>query len=82
MPQWRMIPRDVADRLGEGTLWSARDNAVYWVDILAPALNRLSLADGAVTRIAMPEPLGWVAERRAASSAGSRAALPKSAWIR
>ena len=82
MPQWRMIPRDVADRLGEGTLWSARDNAVYWVDILAPALNRLSLADGAVTRIAMPEPLGWVAERQAASSAGSRAALPKSAWIR
>ena len=70
MPQWRMIPRDVADRLGEGTLWSARDNAVYWVDILAPALNRLSLADGAVTRIAMPEPLGWVAERKAGGFIG------------
>ncbi|ETI63582.1 gluconolactonase [Sphingobium sp. C100] len=63
MPDWRMIPRDGADRLGEGTLWSARDNAVYWVDILAPALNRLSLGDGAVERWAMPEPLGWVAER-------------------
>ncbi len=70
MPQWRMIPRDVADRLGEGTLWSARDNAVYWVDILAPALNRLSLADGAVTRLAMPEPLGWVAERKAGGFIG------------
>ncbi|PDH66411.1 MAG: gluconolaconase [Sphingomonadaceae bacterium MED-G03] len=70
MPQWRMIPRDVADRLGEGTLWSARDNAVYWVDILAPALNRLSLADGAVTRIVMPEPLGWVAERQAGGFIG------------
>ena len=70
MPQWRMIPRDVADRLGEGTLWSARDHAVYWVDILAPALTRLSLADGAVTRIAMPEPLGWVAERKAGGFIG------------
>ncbi|WP_370306852.1 SMP-30/gluconolactonase/LRE family protein [Sphingobium abikonense] len=65
MPQWRMIAREGADILGEGTLWSARENAVYWVDILAPALNRLSLDDGAVTRVAMPEPLGWVAERQA-----------------
>lgn len=63
MAQWRMIARDGADMLGEGTLWSARDDAVYWVDILAPALNRLSLKDGAVERWAMPEPLGWVAER-------------------
>lgn len=63
MQPWRMIGRDVADILGAGTLWSAREDAVYWVDILAPALNRLSLSDGAVTRIAMPEPLGWVAER-------------------
>lgn len=63
MAQWRMIARDGADMLGEGTLWSARDDAVYWVDILAPALNRLSLKDGAVERWAVPEPLGWVAER-------------------
>ncbi|GBH29139.1 SMP-30/gluconolactonase/LRE family protein [Sphingobium xenophagum] len=63
MAQWRMIARDGADMLGEGTIWSARDDAVYWVDILAPALNRLSLKDGAVQRWAVPEPLGWVAER-------------------
>lgn len=63
MAQWRMIARDGADMLGEGTIWSARDDAVYWVDILAPALNRLSLKDGAVERRAVPEPLGWVAER-------------------
>ena len=61
MAQWRMIARDGADMLGEGTIWSARDDAVYWVDILAPALNRLSLKDGAVERWAVPEPLGWVA---------------------
>ena len=63
MARWRMIARDGADMLGEGTIWSARDDAVYWVDILAPALNRLSLKDGAVERWAVPEPLGWVAER-------------------
>ncbi|HEX7877052.1 MAG TPA: SMP-30/gluconolactonase/LRE family protein [Sphingobium sp.] len=64
MVEWRKIDRDARDTLGEGTLWSARDNAVYWVDILAPALNRLSLADGRIDRWAMPEPLGWVAERK------------------
>ncbi|WP_420144490.1 SMP-30/gluconolactonase/LRE family protein [Sphingobium sp.] len=70
MAQWRKIDRDVADVLGEGTLWSARDNAVYWVDILTPALNRLSLDGGAVERWAMPEPLGWVAEREAGGFIG------------
>ena len=47
MSDWRIVERPVRDELGEGTLWSARDNALYWTDILAPALNRLSLADGA-----------------------------------
>lgn len=65
MPEWTIVERDVRDMLGEGTFWSARDNALYWVDILAPALNRLSLADGYIERWPMPEPLGWVAERRA-----------------
>lgn len=64
MAEWTVIARDVRDTLGEGLLWSARDNAVYWTDILAPALNRLSLADGAVTRWDMPEMIGWVIERR------------------
>ena len=45
MAEWRIIERDARDTLGEGTLWSARDNAVFWVDILAPALNRLSFGD-------------------------------------
>ena len=58
MAQWQLIKRDLRDKLGEGTLWSARDNAVYWTDIIAPALNRLSLADGSIDRWAMPEPIG------------------------
>jgi sugar lactone lactonase YvrE len=63
MPLWRKIERDVRDTLGEGALWCARDKAFYWVDILAPALNRMTLADGAITRWDMPAPLGWVAPR-------------------
>lgn len=63
MAEWRKIDRGVRDTLGEGTLWSARENAVYWTDIVAPALNRLSLDDGVIQRWAMPEPLGWVVER-------------------
>ncbi len=59
-----MIPRGgQRDRLGEGLFWSAREGALYWTDILAPALNRLSLEDGAVTRWPMPDMIGWVIER-------------------
>lgn len=63
MTDWRIVPRDMRDQLGEGTLWSVRENALYWVDILGPALNRLTLADNRVTRWAMPEPIGWIVER-------------------
>lgn len=34
--------------LGEGPVWSPRDNALYWVDILAPAIHRLDAASGAL----------------------------------
>jgi sugar lactone lactonase YvrE len=55
---------DIRCQLGEGPLWSARDNAVYWVDILAPALHRYSLADSSVDSWPMPAKIGWVIERR------------------
>jgi D-xylonolactonase len=65
---WQIVERaERRDLLGEGLLWSARDNAVYWTDILAPALNRLSLQDGSVHRWPMPEPIGWVIERETRS---------------
>ena len=57
------IVRDVRDSVGEGPMWSARENALYWVDILAPAVWRMSLADRAIQRWTMPEPIGWVIER-------------------
>jgi xylono-1,5-lactonase len=61
---YHVIQRSTRDQLGEGLLWSTRQNAVYWVDILAPALRRLSLADDTVVSWAMPEKIGWVLERR------------------
>lgn len=61
MAAWHKVERTgQRDVLGEGALWCSRDRAFYWVDILAPALNRLELSSGKVTRWDMPEPLGWV----------------------
>jgi D-xylonolactonase len=62
--QWRVIERAEHDMLGEGLWWSARENAVYWTDILSHAVNRYSLADGRVKRWTLPERIGWVIERR------------------
>lgn len=70
MTLWRKIERDVRDTLGEGALWCPRDGAFYWVDILAPALNRLALKTGEIARWEMPAPLGWVAERAAGGLMG------------
>jgi sugar lactone lactonase YvrE len=50
--------------LGEGPLWSAREQALYWVDIKAPALHRWEPGSGARRSWSMPEPLGWIVERR------------------
>jgi len=49
--------------LGEGPLWSRRDGAVYWVDILGHKLNAYYLADGSQKTWDFPENIGWVIER-------------------
>lgn len=59
----RTIHRERRDRLGEGLLWSSRENAVFWVDILGRRLNRVSLADDSVDGWDMPDTIGWVIER-------------------
>jgi sugar lactone lactonase YvrE len=59
----RVIHRDRRDRLGEGPLWSARENALYWVDILDRRINRLSLADDRVESFAQPDHAAWILER-------------------
>ncbi|KPF82960.1 SMP-30/gluconolactonase/LRE family protein [Novosphingobium sp. AAP93] len=61
----RAIPRDTCDILGEGLLWSARENALFWTDILGRKLWRMSLADDAICHWDMPEAIGWIIERAA-----------------
>jgi len=49
--------------LGEGTMYSVRENAVYWVDIKRPAVYRMDLAGGTLSSYPMPDYVGWVIER-------------------
>jgi len=51
--------------LGEGTLWSAREQALYWVDILGRQLHRFRPADGAQASWHFDEEISAVAERAA-----------------
>ena len=65
--------------LGEGPLWSARESALYWVEIKAPALHRLRPSDGDRTSWKMPERIGWVIER--ASGEGLVAGFKDSGFV-
>lgn len=58
-PGWT-VAAHTQDRVGEGPLWMAEEDALYWVDILGPAINRLSLRDGRLQRWPTPEPVGFI----------------------
>jgi sugar lactone lactonase YvrE len=59
---YRVIDRATRDLLGEGPAWSQRRDALFWVDILAPALRSLNLTDGVVSTWDMPEKIAWAIE--------------------
>lgn len=63
MSDVRIIARDRRDTLGEGLLWSPRDDAVYWVDILGRRVSRLSLANDSIDSWVLPDTVGWLIER-------------------
>ncbi len=52
-------------RLGEGPIWSAAAQALYWIDIVAPAIHRWHPASGERRSWPMPEPVGSLSERAA-----------------
>ena len=54
---------DVKASLGECPLWSVDEQALYWVDINAPALNRFDPASGANAAWPMPQSIGCFALR-------------------
>jgi sugar lactone lactonase YvrE len=49
------------DILGEGPVWCDRSQALYWVDIRAPAVRRHDLAAGATATSPTPELVGSLA---------------------
>jgi sugar lactone lactonase YvrE len=49
---------DAKAELGECPVWSADEQALYWVDSYAPALHRLDPATGATRTWPMPRPIG------------------------
>ncbi len=49
--------------LGEGPIWSVREQAVYWVDIHGPRVHRYSLTGGPSQSWEMPDWIGWIVER-------------------
>lgn len=53
------------NRLGEGPIWSIEEQALYWVDIVAPAVHRFRPADGAHDAWPMPEHIGSLSMRAA-----------------
>ncbi len=50
--------------LAEGPVWSAREQRLYWVDILEPAVHRFDPATGTNETCPMPRLVGAVIERR------------------
>ena len=69
---------DIRAKLGECPVWSARDNALYWVDIHAPSLNRFDPATGRNHAMPMPEAIGSFALRK---PAGFIVALRSGIWL-
>ncbi|MFZ4688224.1 MAG: SMP-30/gluconolactonase/LRE family protein [Polymorphobacter sp.] len=59
---WRVVQRRERDILGEGLLWSPRENALFWTDIIGRKLWRLSFADNSLHHWEMPEMIGWIIE--------------------
>lgn len=50
--------------LGKGPLWSAREQVLWWVDILEHRLHRFRPADGERRSWTLPDTVSAVAERR------------------
>jgi sugar lactone lactonase YvrE len=69
---------DVKASLGECPVWSVDEQALYWVDINGPSLNRFDPLSGRNTAWAMPTSIGCFALRR---SGGFIAALRNGFWL-
>jgi sugar lactone lactonase YvrE len=69
---------DARASLGECPLWSIDEQALYWIDINAPSLNRFDPASGDNVAMPMPESIGCYAFRR---RGGFVVALRSGIWL-
>ena len=69
---------DIRASLGECPQWSAAEQALYWVDINAPSLNRFDPVAGRNTAMPMPESIGCFSFR---AKGGFIAALRTGVWL-
>jgi sugar lactone lactonase YvrE len=69
---------DIGASLGECPLWSMQEQALYWVDINAPSLNRFDPATGRNVAMPMPEAIGSYAFRE---GGGFVVALRSGLWL-
>jgi sugar lactone lactonase YvrE len=69
---------DAKASLGECAQWHAGEQALYWVDINAPSLNRFDPATGANVAMPMPSSIGCYAFRAAG---GFVVALRDGIWL-
>ena len=69
---------DIGASLGECPLWSISEQALYWVDINAPSLNRFDPASGRNVALPMPEAIGSYAFRE---GGGFVVALRSGIWL-
>lgn len=59
----RIVDRAEKDLLGEGPVWVAERERLFWVDIKAPALRWMDLRDGTCGSHAFAERIGWIIPR-------------------
>jgi len=69
---------DIGASLGECPLWSVDEQALYWIDINAPSLNRFEPASGRNIAMPMPEAIGSYAFRE---GGGFVVALRRGLWL-
>ena len=70
---------DTRNETGESPVWSAAEQALYWVDIPACCLQRWSSRDGSVTRWNTPEAIACLAPTQDANQwlAGAEAGIAR-----
>jgi L-arabinonolactonase len=54
---------NTVDRLGEGPIWDAESQCLYWLDSLAGTLHRLDPESGAYQAMTVPAPIGSMSLR-------------------